>query len=258
MSNYLNEIYSQYQALMHQLKPSVQESDYTVLQKHIPFLERLDAIDRSSISIFDLNRKSHIYASPSYRNRLGIHDDDNLGIEGFDRLMHPDDYLSALRTSVYFMRLILDLPAELVRNYKLIQDFRIQNGTGGWLRVVEQFTCLETDQTGKPWLSLSILDISPDQDVHAVHRATMIDTVTGELYTMPDDNKTGSNDNEPLSGRERQVLSLISEGFVSKQVADKLYLSVHTVNTHRRNIIGKMNVSNTAEAIRQARDMALI
>jgi DNA-binding CsgD family transcriptional regulator/PAS domain-containing protein len=254
----LNEIYSQYLDLIHQLKPVVEESDYAVLDRHIPFLERLDAIDRSSISIFDMNRKSHVYASPSYRKRLGISDEDDLGIEGFDRLMHPDDYLGSLRNSVYFMRFALGLPGDGIRNYKLIQEFRIQNGSGGWLRVVEQFTCLEADHTGKPWLALSILDVSPDQDVETGFRATMTDTLTGELYGMPGTKKAISDENEPLSGRERQILTLISEGLVSKQVADRLFLSIHTVNTHRRNIINKMNVSNTAEAIRQARDMALI
>jgi DNA-binding CsgD family transcriptional regulator len=254
----LNEIYAQYLDLIHQLKPVVEEADYSVLDRHIPFLERLDAIDRSSISIFDMNRKSHVYASPSYRKRLGISDENDLGIEGFDRLMHPDDYLGSLRNSVYFLRFALGLPGDGIRNYKLIQEFRIQNGSGGWLRVVEQFTCLEADHTGKPWLALSILDVSPDQDVGTGYRATMTDTLTGKLYGTPVTSKTESDENESLSGREREILTLISEGLVSKQVADKLSLSVHTVNTHRRNIISKMNVSNTAEAIRQARDMALI
>lgn len=254
----LNELYAEYQAMLQQLKPDVDENDYDVLDRHIPFLEKLDAIDRSSISIFDLNRKTHVYASPSYRERLGISEDEDPGIDGFDQLMHPDDYLNALRSSVYFMRLALEVAPGMIRNYKLIQDFRIRSSAGGWLRVVEQFTCLETDHAGKPWLALSILDISPDQDMDTGHRATMIDTHTGALFRMPGDNSEGMSDSESLSGRERQILTLISEGFVSKQVAERLYLSVHTVNTHRRNIISKMKVSNTAEAIRQARDMALI
>ena len=50
-----------------------------------------------------------------------------------------------------------------------------------------------------------------------------------------------------FSVRELEILKLIESGLSSKQIADKLFLSVHTVNTHRRNILqqcGKDNISN--------------
>jgi DNA-binding CsgD family transcriptional regulator len=45
---------------------------------------------------------------------------------------------------------------------------------------------------------------------------------------------------------------------ISKQIADKLFLSVNTVNTHRQRIIEKLNVSNTAEAVQYAGRLGLI
>jgi DNA-binding CsgD family transcriptional regulator len=50
-----------------------------------------------------------------------------------------------------------------------------------------------------------------------------------------------------FSSRELEILKLIESGMSSKEIADKLFLSVHTVNTHRRNILdqcGKDNISN--------------
>jgi DNA-binding CsgD family transcriptional regulator len=50
-----------------------------------------------------------------------------------------------------------------------------------------------------------------------------------------------------FSARELEIIKLIESGLSSKQIADKLFLSVHTVNTHRRNILqqcGKCNISN--------------
>ena len=61
-----------------------------------------------------------------------------------------------------------------------------------------------------------------------------------------------------LTDREREILTLISGGAASKQIADALHVSIHTVNTHRQNIIKKMNVANTAEAIRLATHLGLI
>ena len=49
-----------------------------------------------------------------------------------------------------------------------------------------------------------------------------------------------------LSNREIEVLTLISEGMTNVQIADKLFLSSHTVNTHCKNIMQKLRVNNTA------------
>jgi DNA-binding NarL/FixJ family response regulator len=42
------------------------------------------------------------------------------------------------------------------------------------------------------------------------------------------------------------VIKLIAEGLSNKQIADKLCLSTHTVNTHRKNLMNKLKVNNTA------------
>ncbi len=47
-----------------------------------------------------------------------------------------------------------------------------------------------------------------------------------------------------ISEREVEIIKLIAEGFINKEIADKLFLSTHTVNTHRKNIMAKLGVSN--------------
>jgi DNA-binding NarL/FixJ family response regulator len=49
-----------------------------------------------------------------------------------------------------------------------------------------------------------------------------------------------------ISEREMEIIKLIAEGFSNKEVADKLFLSTHTVTTHRKNIMNKLGVNNTA------------
>jgi DNA-binding NarL/FixJ family response regulator len=55
-----------------------------------------------------------------------------------------------------------------------------------------------------------------------------------------------------LSHRELEVLQLISLGFTNGEIADKLNLSVHTTDSHRKNILKKLNAKNTAELVRVA------
>jgi len=49
-----------------------------------------------------------------------------------------------------------------------------------------------------------------------------------------------------LSEREIEIIKLIADGLTNKEIADKLCLSTHTVNTHRKNIMNKLGIKNTA------------
>jgi DNA-binding NarL/FixJ family response regulator len=55
-----------------------------------------------------------------------------------------------------------------------------------------------------------------------------------------------------LSVREIEVITLIAEGFTNVEISDRLFLSVHTVNTHRKNIMNKLGVKNTAGIVMYA------
>jgi DNA-binding NarL/FixJ family response regulator len=52
-----------------------------------------------------------------------------------------------------------------------------------------------------------------------------------------------------ISDREKEILRLICQGFSNQEIADELYLSFHTVDAHRRNLLSKINARNTAEMI---------
>ena len=52
-----------------------------------------------------------------------------------------------------------------------------------------------------------------------------------------------------VTEREIEIIKYIAEGLSNKQIADKLNLSTHTVNTHRKNIMGKLGVNNTAGVV---------
>jgi DNA-binding NarL/FixJ family response regulator len=57
-----------------------------------------------------------------------------------------------------------------------------------------------------------------------------------------------------LTKREKEIMKLIVEGLTNSQIAKHLFLSVDTVDTHRRNLYTKLNVKNTALLIRYALD----
>ena len=251
----LEKLYYEYWQLLESQKFVETELDYTILNKHISFLEQLDVIGNSSISIFDLYKKDHVYNSKKFETVFG-YDLDEAEKEGhsyFDRHIHPEDLAGILKAGIYFITLGFNMPTENIKDYKLVYDYRRKNNKGKYIRVIEQQMVLELDKYGNVWLALSLLDISPDKDIHTPFRCRLVNSKTGELFHFPP-----KEDLPQLSKREKEILKLISDGLISKQIADKLFISTNTVNTHRQRIIEKLDVSSTAGAIQYASRVGLL
>ena len=61
-----------------------------------------------------------------------------------------------------------------------------------------------------------------------------------------------------LSPRELQIVQLIAEGLTDNKIGKRLSISGKTVSTHRKNILRKLNLNNTARLIRYAVENSLI
>tara|TARA_B100000508_G_C11465750_1_gene282387 strand:+ start:25145 stop:25816 length:672 start_codon:yes stop_codon:yes gene_type:complete len=61
-----------------------------------------------------------------------------------------------------------------------------------------------------------------------------------------------------LTNREIEIITLICSGLKTKQIAEQLILSVHTINTHRKNILAKLNLSSPAELVKYAYATSLV
>ncbi len=79
----------------------------------------------------------------------------------------------------------------------------------------------------------------------------IIQMLTGEpeIQLHPSYLKNLSCQGIGVTDREADIIKLIAEGLSNKQIADKLCLSTHTVNTHRKNIMSKLGVNNTAGVV---------
>jgi ATP/maltotriose-dependent transcriptional regulator MalT len=67
-----------------------------------------------------------------------------------------------------------------------------------------------------------------------------------------------AGDNNPLSQREVEVLKLIALGNSNQQIAEQLFISLHTVKTHARRIHGKLGVERRTQAVAKAKGMGLL
>jgi DNA-binding NarL/FixJ family response regulator len=66
------------------------------------------------------------------------------------------------------------------------------------------------------------------------------------------------NTNTHLTKKEFEIIQLIAQGLTTKEIAAKDYLSVHTINTHRKNILKKLGINSTSELIMYAYKTGII
>ena len=96
-------------------------------------------------------------------------------------------------------------------------------------------------------VACSVLDESVRKHYDGV--ISLYDTPASVIKTLRDalsgrvENRTGGSE---LSAREKEILVCVAQGMLSKEIADRLHLSIHTVITHRKNITRKTGIKTVA------------
>lgn len=80
----------------------------------------------------------------------------------------------------------------------------------------------------------------------------------GDILLQPADNPDTARNAPSLSRRELQILDLIMQEMTNIEIAEHLFISVNTVDSHRRNIMSKLGVKNTAGMVRVAMERGLL
>jgi len=99
-----------------------------------------------------------------------------------------------------------------------------------------------------------VKDSPPAELVAAIRRVSCGDKVVDPQRAM----LSVEASSNPLTGREREILSLAASGSPVSQIASAVHLSVGTVRNHLSNAIGKTSTANRIEAARYAREMGWI
>jgi DNA-binding CsgD family transcriptional regulator len=234
------------------------EEDYIEFEKKIVFLERLAEVENSSVIVMDFNQRKYTFLRSKF---IDPFDDPSIDHDAGDPLyysqfIHPDDkplVFDSYRKSFDF---ISSLPVTERKDYKLILNFRQRDKNGIYLNLILQLVVLELDRDGNIWLVLIIDDILPDRIKFTKVSRRLMNIRNGSVALFRNEDRRKQK--TILSSREIQVLGLVSRGFASKEIANRLFLSVSTVNNHRQNILEKISAANTSEAINYAKNLGLL
>jgi DNA-binding CsgD family transcriptional regulator len=180
---------------------------------------------------------------------LGFKDKMDFSLKYFFDNIHPDDkerFITYERKAIKFFN---DLHPSKVLNYKLSYDFRLRQTDGNYIWILMQCVPIQSNDDGA---LIRVLDIH----TNITHLKTdnqpsglcflglngepsFINVCVDETLIIPS--------KDLFTPREKEVIKLTVEGNKSPEVADMLMISVHTVHTHRKNIMKKSKCSNWVE-----------
>ena len=168
--------------------------------------------------------------------------------------LHPEDLVEKRMLEYEYFKFVHSLSPEEKTRYKAVCRIRIKDKDGQY-RIFDNSTqIMKPSPAGKIWLILCGYDLSPNQRPEHDINPRIINNHSGEIINFSFSDKK----KHVLSDREKEVLMLIKEGNPSKRIADILGISVHTVNRHRQNILERLSVGNSVEAIMAATVMGLL
>lgn len=168
--------------------------------------------------------------------------------------IHPEDLVDKRMLEYEFFKYVDSKPIDEKVNYAATCRLRLKDKTGHYVYAINSTRIARLSPKGKVWLILCCYNFSPCQNQAEGIEPRIIDFSTGEITVIHfSEKRTGL-----LTKREKEVLSLIKVGKLSKEIADILGISIHTVNRHRQNILEKLSVGNSAEAIMAASLMRLL
>ena len=204
-----------------------------IAQEYISYMKILE--QAGSFAVFLSDRFGHYYYVTEY-----IEPPQELNIEN---LVHPNDLEVVRRIDKKVWEFLDTLPEEEKLTYKYIYEMRVLD-RGKYVRMIYQTRLLAFKDDN--FLAMGMIDLAPEQSANTSVRFQIKNCLTDEVVPFAIESAT----DVLLTPREREILALAKEGMFSKEISEKLNISIHTVNRHRQNILEKLQVDNIIEAIR--------
>ncbi len=225
------------------------------LEDHIKKFIELDVYLPYSSTFFCVTNTQNLtfeYISKNMHACLGLDKDllQRRGMRYFWSRIHPDDvdhWLSALNELMNFTLNKVSLEDRIKMSYTW--NYRVKNSNGIYVNVVQNTTPLEFDANEKPIIGLAHYTILDSEIKMQVCASAKLLNKNNEYETVYFNNFTQKLLSEGVSKRERDIIRLLVLNYSSKDIGKKLNISTNTVNTHRRNILQKLNISSTGELI---------
>lgn len=234
--------------------------DSNIVQSWRKRINDMAGISNTCCVITDASADLCYVAGDSMARLMGLTTDDHIDRKFnssdediiYNRI-HPEDLVEKRMLEYEFFKHV-DRLENNKTDFTAACRIRILNNKHEYVYIRNTTQVIVPSPKGKIWLILCCYSLSPDQTFLPDISPRIIDNATGNI-TIPEIKEQRKH---ILTDREKEVLSLIKKGLPSKLISDKLGISVNTVNRHRQNILEKLSVGNSVEAVMAASAMKLL
>lgn len=231
--------------------------DYDLWNERRASIQTFSEMSQSCIFMVDVFKERYDFASDNFARMFGYNPAwiKTIRVQGdlLEERIHPDDRDELVDYQIEHGQFIYSLPQEERNDYQQIFQMRMLNARQEYVNVISRHQVIQKDKNGKAWIVMGVMDLSPDQTPAGRVKRTVINRKTGEILAA-----TAIPADQQLTKREKEILKLIRQGFLSKEIAYKLNLSIYTVNNHRKNILAKLKANNVVEAIIKAESLGIV
>ncbi|MXO04670.1 response regulator transcription factor [Flavobacterium sp. HBTb2-11-1] len=202
--------------------------------------------------------RSYIYAG-SFGSVFGLPNEKAVIDSAFEECIftkiNSEDLIDRHILELNFYQFLKGIPKEEYSNYSTFSRLRMKESVEKCAYINHRTIYLKTFSNGSISLALCLYIPSTDLQPRKGIDGKIFNIQTGEII---ESEKYKNKAEAILSKREVEVLANVAKGYKSEQIAAEMHISVYTVRRHRQNIIEKLKVTNTAEAIQTAIVMGII
>jgi DNA-binding CsgD family transcriptional regulator len=200
--------------------------------------------------IVNIARVEIEFTSESVKSILGMQDTREFDMPYVFENVHPDDKARFIAHEQQVTSFFNALPPEKVLKYKVSYDYRIRKKDGSYIWVLMQTVTIQSNEQGAVIRVLGVqTDITHLKTDNKPSGLSFIGLEGEPSYYNVNLSSPVLIAQEFLTRREKEILKMIVEGVSSKAIAQKLHISIHTVNSHRKNILAKTGCSTPLELI---------
>lgn len=225
------------------------------IEEHIKKLIELDYFYPYNATFYCITNTVHQnfeYISKNFTACTGLSNEKMMegGMDYFWSLFHPQDIKLWLKSLTNLMTFTMtELSNEQRKRMSYTWNYRIKNASGDYINIIQNTTPLQFDADNKPIIGMAHYTVlNGDLQMDICASAKYLND-NNEYETLFYENVSSSKLLDVISNRERDIIRLIITKNTSETIAEKLNISIHTVNTHRRNILKKINIDSTFELI---------
>jgi len=215
--------------------------------------------------VVDYTQKKFLFISPSCEKLLGYSVEflADAGPVYITELWNQNDYKCINEKVIpQVMAFLKNREVSEYPEYSVSYNYRVQAKDGHYLTIMNRCTYFAVSDDGWPLAAVGfIVDITHFKtDTSMVLTIDKIDRNFTTLSKIPLLKSIYYPDkvDSILSKRELEILSAVKQGMCSKAIAAQFYLSLNTVNNHRKNMLHKTNTNNCSELIEYARSSGLL